>query len=265
MTSSEDWPPQAVAFSEASLETLRHWNAELVEAVAARDTFITVAGNELRNPMTPMIGQVDLLLKKLQAGRCSSEQVEQRLQRIQHVMRQYTRRSTALLDVARIISGTLRLDITACDLTEIVHGVTQNIAEAAQYAGSPIGLDVPASLHGTWDRLAVEQITDNLVSNAIKYGAQQPIEVGAEALGGRVRLRVRDHGPGIPAEHRARIFGRFERAVGANEHQSGFGIGLWVVSQLVDAMEGTITVHDAQGGGSVFNVTLPRYLEAKRP
>jgi signal transduction histidine kinase len=265
MASAEGRPAETAKCLKATLKDLRRQNAELIEAIAARDAFIALAAHELRNPMTPMLGQVDLLLKWVRAGRYSPEQIEHGLQRIHHIMSQYIRRSTVLLDVSRITTGKLRLELTPCDFAEIVHGVAQNLAEAAQYAGSPIGLDVPASLPGTWDRLALEQITDNLVSNAIKYGAQQPIEVCAEALDGHVRLRVRDHGPGIAAEHRTRIFGRFERAVGANEHQSGFGVGLWVVSQLVDAMEGTITVHDAEGGGSVFNVTLPRHLEAQRP
>ena len=64
---------------------------------------------------------------------------------------------------------------------------------------------------------------------------------------------------------RSRIFGRFERAVGPDERRSGFGVGLWVVGQLVKAMGGTIRVDDAQGGGSVFTVTLPRHVDAVRP
>ena len=72
----------------------------------------------------------------------------------------------------------------------------------------------PRAFPGTWDRLAVEQILDNLVSNAIKYGARQPVHVCAEAVGDQVRLQVRDHGPGISEANRQRIFDRFERAVG---------------------------------------------------
>ena len=246
------------------LEELRRRNAELAEAVAARDTFIAVAAHELRNPMTPMIGQVDLLLKGLQAGKYAPEQVEQRLRRIREVMDQYVRRSTALLDISRMTSGKFKLDPAPCDFAALVRAVVETFAETARYAGSPIGVDAPASLPGTWDRLAVEQITDNLVSNAIKYGARRPVEVCAEDCNDRVRLRVRDYGPGISMHDRGRIFGRFERAVGANEQRSGFGVGLWVVGQLVEAMEGTITVDDAQGGGSVFSVTLPRCVEAKR-
>jgi two-component system OmpR family sensor kinase len=72
-------------------------------------------------------------------------------------------------------------------------------------------------------------------------------------------------GPGISVDARTRIFGRFERAVGPDERRSGFGVGLWVVGQLVDAMGGTIRVDDAEGGGAVFIVTLPRHVALVRP
>ena len=111
----------------------------------------------------------------------------------------------------------------------------------------------------------MEQIIDNLVSNAIKYGAHRPVEICAEDHEDNVCIRVRDHGPGIPVDARSRIFGRFERAVGPDERRSGFGVGLWVVGQLVNAMGGTIRVDDAAGGGSVFTVTLPRHGEEARP
>jgi two-component system OmpR family sensor kinase len=95
------------------------------------------------------------------------------------------------------------------------------------------------------------------VSNALKYGARTPVEVSAAAHGEQLRIRVRDGGAGIPASDRARVFERFERAVGQNERHSGFGVGLWVVCQLVEAMEGTVTIQDAPGGGALFTVTLP--------
>ncbi len=100
---------------------------------------------------------------------------------------------------------------------------------------------------------------DNLISNAIKYGARSPIEVVASADDDEVRIEVRDRGPGIPPSDRDRIFGRFERAVGTGERRSGFGVGLWIVGQLVEAMAGTIAVDDVAGGGTSFRLVLPRY------
>ncbi len=174
----------------------------------------------------------------------------------------YIKRATALLDVSRITSGKFKLDPAPCDLVHVLRDVVGTFAEASYHAGSSIDIDAPASLPGTRDPLALEQIIDNLVSNAIKYGDRQPVTVCAEDLGGKVLFRVRDHGRGISIDDRERIFGRFERVIGRSEQHSGFGIGLWVVGQIVEAMEGTITVEDAEGGGSVFNVILPQHIRA---
>ena len=180
-------------------------------------------------------------------------------------MNHYLKRAATLLDVSRITTGKLILAPSSFDLSDLVRETVATFAAAARHAGAQIDIHAPASLLGTWDRLAMEQIIDNLVSNAIKYGANRPVEICAEDRGDNVCIRVRDHGPGISADARTRIFGRFERAVGPDERRSGFGVGLWVVGQLVDAMGGTIRVDDAQGGGSVFIVTLPRHVDVVRP
>ena len=190
--------------SGATREELEQRIAELVDAVAARDTFIAVAAHELRNPMTPMMGQVDLLLSGIRAGKYSTEQIERRLERIRQVINHYVKRAAVLLNVSRITSGKLTLEPISCDLSDLVRGIVRTFAEPARHAGSPIGINVPPSLPGTWDPLAMEQIIDNLVSNAIKYGGRRPIEVQAEALGNTVYISVRDHGPGISAENKAR-------------------------------------------------------------
>jgi len=254
--------PGPSSSSGATREELQERIAELVEAVAARDTFIAVAAHELRNPMTPMMGQVDLLLSGIRVGKYSPEQIERRLERIRQVMGHYLKRATLLLNVSRVTSGKVMLESITCDLSDLLRNIVITFAEPARHAGSPIKIDVPASLPGLWDPLAMEQIIDNLISNAIKYGGHHPVEVRAEALNDMVQISVRDHGPGISAENRARIFGRFERVVGVEESRSGFGIGLWVVSQLVEAMEGLITVENAQDGGAVFTVTVPLHSKA---
>ena len=98
----------------------------------------------------------------------------------------------------------------------------------AERARCPLAVNVPDGVVGVWDRLAIEQVLDNLLSNALKFGAGQAIDVDLAAEGSRVRVTVRDRGPGISAEDQARIFGRFEQAMGHRRH-GGFGIGLWLV------------------------------------
>jgi two-component system, OmpR family, sensor kinase len=262
------WTPPPVndaASVAAAIQDLLRRIADLSEAVSARDTFIAVAAHELRNPMTPILGQVDLLLSAIKAGKCSAEQVEQRLERIQRTVRQYMKRAVVLLDVSRITTGKFRLEPVACDLAALLREVVDEFTEAAQHAGVTIRLTAPESLHGTWDRLAVEQIVDNLVSNAIKYGGRTPVEVSLFTVDRKVQIHVRDRGKGIPAQDRERVFERFERAVGQNEYRSGFGVGLWVVGQLVEAMNGTISIDQAADGGALFIVTLPANPEEAPP
>ena len=107
------------------------------------------------------------------------------------------------------------------------------------------------------DRLAVEQILDNLLSNAIKYGAGKPVMVAVLPRADQIVLRVTDNGPGISPEDQARIFERFERVIHQSEQAVGFGIGLWVVRQLAEAMDGKVEVASMPGQGATFTVSLP--------
>ncbi len=255
----------AAALADGKVEELLRRNAELAAAVEARDTFIAAAAHELRNPMTPIIGQIDLLLTAVLAGRASPEQIGQRLMRIQKAARHYIKRSEILLDVSRITSGKLQLELEPFDLASVLRDIAREFTEAAYRAGVLLTLAVPDHLTVTWDRLALEQIIDNLVSNAIKYGARTPVGIMAEAESGQVRIEVRDGGAGIAPADRERVFGHFERAMSLGVRRSGFGVGLWVVGQLVTAMGGTVAVGDAPGGGALFTLTLPQHAEGARP
>jgi two-component system, OmpR family, sensor kinase len=232
---------------------------DLEAAVVARDTFIAVAAHELRNPMMPILGQIDLLISGIRSEKFSLELVEERLGRVQQAARQFIKRAVVLLDVSRINSGRFRLEPVPCDLALLLRQISEDFAPAAQHSGVTLTVNAPENVSGLWDRLAIEQVIDNLLSNAIKYGGRSPVELGLIEENDVVNLHVRDHGKGIPREHRDRIFGRFERAVGHEEYRSGFGVGLWVVGQLVEAMQGTIAIDDAVGGGALFSVKLPKW------
>jgi signal transduction histidine kinase len=106
------------------------------------------------------------------------------------------------------------------------------------------------------DRLRIEQVISNLLSNAVKYGQGKPVDVALEVRDGAARLTVRDHGIGIDPRHQERIFERFERAV-STRHYGGFGLGLWIVRQIVDASGGSIRVESTEDEGSLFVVELP--------
>jgi two-component system OmpR family sensor kinase len=230
---------------------------QLTEAVQARDTFIAVAAHELRNPLMPIMGQIDLLLSAIRSGKCTPELMDGKLVRLQQTVQHFVKRAVVLLDVSRLNSGGFRLEPIPCDFASLLRQIAEDFGAAAQHSGVTLTVIAPECVPGLWDRLAVEQIIDNLVSNAIKYGGRSPVELTLSQSAQNVLVQVRDHGKGIAPEDRARVLQRFERAVGHNEHRSGFGVGLWVVGQLVQAMRGSINIDDAPGGGALFTVSLP--------
>jgi two-component system OmpR family sensor kinase len=151
------------------------------------------------------------------------------LDQIEWLITRYLKRSNVLLDVSRITSGRLTLDRLPVDVCAIAREVIENFLPLKQHAGSDLTLDLPGEpVVVSGDRLAIEEILDNLVSNAIKYGANKPIwlRIGLDEEQLCAVIRVTDSGPGISADDQARIFDRFERAVQPGEHLSGFGVGL---------------------------------------
>jgi two-component system, OmpR family, sensor kinase len=231
--------------------------AELTRAVHARDAFIAIAAHELRNPMTPMLGYVEHI--SLVARRPESECPEAiivALDRLANQMGEYIKRATTLLDVSRITAGKLRAELSLVDLSAMMRQAVHRHRAGAERSGCRLEPSIAVEVSGVLDELAVEQIADNLLSNAIKYGAGEPIEVSLVADGAKARLTVRDHGIGISEQDQARIFDAFERVVSRRE-EGGFGIGLWVVRHLVDAMHGEIQVTSRPAKGSTFTVILP--------
>jgi signal transduction histidine kinase len=109
---------------------------------------------------------------------------------------------------------------------------------------------------GRWDRQRLEQVVTNLLSNALRYAPGRPIEVDVGVDGAEAVLRVQDHGPGIAPRDRERVFERFVQ-LGAAPRAEGFGLGLWIVRQIVAAHAGAIQVLDGEGGGAAFVVRLP--------
>jgi len=111
---------------------------------------------------------------------------------------------------------------------------------------------------GHWDPARLEQVISNLVSNAVKYGAGRPVRIALTASADGVVLSVSDQGAGIDPSLQGRIFERFFRADTGGQ-TAGLGLGLAVVRELVEIMNGTVTVESAPAQGTTFTVRLPRH------
>lgn len=235
-------------------EELEALVAELRRAVQARDAFLTIAAHELRNPMHALLLQVEAVIKH--ARRSADERMVQRLERVRLILDRYVERATVLLDVSRLTAGNMRIHPAPMDLSEVVRAVAESYEAEAAFVGAALSIDLPEAMPGRWDRLAMEQVVSNLVSNAIKYGGGSPVSVSLGGDTGGVRLVVADRGIGISPEDQQRIFEQFEQIV-TQASRGGFGIGLWLVRWLVQAHGGTISVESRPGEGSVFTIALP--------
>ncbi len=231
---------------------------DLQKALQIRDDFLSVASHELKTPLTSLQLQLQLLwrslpetdaegnphpaLKRIEATRRPAERLHQLVNN--------------LLDVSRIRAGRLALERETVDFAALLQDVVNRSEADAAGAGSTLILQADSPVVGRWDRLRLEQVVTNLLSNALKYGASHPVELSVVQEGSTARLTVRDYGIGVAPESQARIFQRFERAV-SERHYGGFGLGLWIVRQIVESLGGDIRIESELGQGSTFTVTLP--------
>jgi signal transduction histidine kinase len=236
--------------------------AELREALVARDTFIAIAGRELRNSMgAVMLATTNL---RFRAAHCEGlpDWVVERLDAIAHQSWTFVRRATTLLDVSELTSGGSRRSRAHVDWSEVIRSVVDELALEAGRAGCPIDVRAPDPVEGFWDREAIEQITLNLLSNAIKNGPGRPVQLSVGREARQAVLRVRDYGGGIGDADRARAFEPFERVIRQGEFP-GFGLGLWIARQLALAHGGEMEIEAGADRGSLFTVRLAGALDER--
>jgi PAS domain S-box-containing protein len=237
----------------------KRMEGELRKAVRDRDDFLSIASHELRTPLTTLNLEIQSLKRGIDK-RAKNIKTSGRLERSAGVAENQINRLIMLveelLDVSRLASGRLQVEPIEFDLSELVREVANRLKPSLDAAGCALSIEAQARAVGSWDRLRVEQVVANLLSNALKYGPGRPVEMSVTREMECACLRVRDHGIGIAPEDQRRIFQRFERAVPVS-HYSGFGLGLWIAREIVGAHGGSIDVDSAIGRGSTFTVRLP--------
>lgn len=234
-----------------------HLYGEALDAIRARDEFLSIASHELRTPLSSLKLQMDILTQPPRgAGPHVPPELRPKLEMAARQIDKLTRLISQLMDVSRITAGRLRLEPERVDLAAIARDVVARFREDALKARCEVMLRADEPVRGTWDPLRMEQVVTNLLSNALKFGAGSPVEIEVSTAGSSARLFVRDHGVGISAEDIDRVFQRFERASSARSY-AGMGLGLYIVRQIVEAHGGTVRVESQPGAGSRFSVELP--------
>jgi len=237
-------------------EDALHRVADASIALRARDEFLSLASHELRTPLTALRLHLQTLAR---SARRKPEETVATLPTRAAKLEQHVDRMSALidtlLDVARIASGHLHLDIAPVELGPVVARVVERRRTHLSDPGR-LRLAVEGVVLGRCDPVRLEQVVASLVDNALKYGGDEPVEVAVAREEDRAVLIVRDRGIGIAAEDQDRIFERFERAAPVSQY-GGFGFGLWAAREIAKAHGGTIRVHSHHGRGSTFVVELP--------
>jgi PAS domain S-box-containing protein len=249
--------------TDAVLVALRERLFELQNAVGARDEFIATVAHELRNPISPLVFQVRLALDKIERMASSGEApkvewMQSQLRRMEQRLHRLLETLDRLLDVSRLSTGRIDLQLERLDLTQVAQEVLSSFEAELAVARCRVSFSTGGETTGSWDRMRLEQICRNLVSNAIRFGAGQPVAISVNGDAAMVTLTVRDRGVGIATGEHGRIFERFER--GVEQRSGGFGIGLWVVKNICMAMGGEIGVESTLGAGACFTVSLPRRM-----
>ena len=239
------------------LERERNSRAEAEAANRSKDEFLAMVSHELRTPLNAITGWTSMLI----AGGLEPERVKRALETIERNARSQAQLIDDLLDISRIISGKLRVEVTSVDISL----VAETAFEGVRLAALSKGVTLEATIDGdngllTGDADRIQQIIWNLLSNAIKFtpkGGRVVLGVRRDERG--VVISVEDSGQGIAPEFLPYVFERFKQADGTmTRAKGGLGLGLAIVKHLAELHGGTVEAHSpGLGQGATFCVVLP--------
>lgn len=264
--SGRDYQPEDIALAEefAARAAVAVDNATLYDqsqqAIRARDVFLAVASHELRTPLTALNLQMQNLLRSLARAPAEPGPADstRRVQEMDQQLARLTALVETLLDISRVGSGRIDLVLEELDLRELVRAAVAQFRDQATKAGCDLQTELDGdACTGRWDRLRVEQVLTNLLTNAVKFGAGEPVRVALVCSPSLATISVRDQGIGIARQDHQRIFELFHRSP-TERPFGGMGLGLWIARQIVTTMGGSIEVKSALSQGAEFIVSLPR-------
>ena len=240
----------ALLFNEARAARMDADAAE--SAVRMRDEFLSVAAHELKTPLTAAKTATQLLARTFRGTPLSKTQARS-LETVERQIGKLSRLASQLLDTVRLESGRLALEFDDVDVVALLRDAIEQAGATTERHS--FSLDAPSELHVTADALRLEQVFTNLLDNAVKFSpAGGSIEISAWPAAMTATITVRDHGIGVPREHRARLFDQFYQA---HPNRSGLGLGLYISRHIVERHGGTMYAEQPEGAGTRFVISLP--------
>ncbi len=228
--------------------------ARLKEVDQMKDDFVSMAAHELRSPLTIIRGYVEMLGE----GEGMSAASKGHLEHIDHAAVQLNSLIGDILDVAKLQEGRMSFSFAVCDVSAPIAQVVDSFMRPAQNKGLTLFYTPTPLPLISIDADRFRQVMINLVGNAIKYTPAGEVRVVAHADQSFVTIRVSDTGMGISAEDQQKLFQKFFRVKNQEtEKITGTGLGLWITTQIVNAMKGTISVESIKGKGTDFIVSFP--------
>ena len=246
-------------FEKERSALLANEQASRLEAEAAnraKDTFLATLSHELRTPLTAILGWAVLLQNDTSNG----DAVRKAAGVIVRNAKVQTQLIEDVLDVSRIVSGKLRLEIKQANLSRIVDDAVASVQSAADARQISIDVQIAGDSSLVCDAGRVQQVIWNLLSNAIKFSPRNSdIRVLGQRANGMTRISIIDHGEGISQEFLPHVFERFRQSDGTSTRKhAGLGLGLSIVKHLVELHGGTVSVEsDGVGKGATFIFDLP--------
>jgi signal transduction histidine kinase/ActR/RegA family two-component response regulator len=231
--------------------------ADAEQANRLKDEFLATASHELRTPLTAILGWSHMLRQ----GRLDKAAAARAVETIERNAKSQAQLVEDILDVSRVITGKLRLDIAPVDLAPVINAAIDSVQLAADSKNIQLSVTFdPAARHVSGDAGRLQQVVWNLLSNAVKFTpAGGRVEVRLERAGAHAQLTVSDNGCGFSPAFVPYIFDRFRQADGSTTRRhGGLGLGLAIVRHLVE-LHGGIARADSpgEGSGATFTITLP--------
>ncbi len=243
-----------IAELEEARARLAARNAALEELEALKETLAQTLVHDLKNPLSAILANLDLL------ERSDEESAKKLLDRSRSAAQRIHRMILDLLDVAGLEEGRLRLDVEETDAVPLVRRAAEDLETAARARRVEIVVetsDRPCPLRA--DQSVLHRVLDNLLTNAIEHTpAGGAVRVAVHPCAEGIEIQVADDGPGIPPEHREKVFEKFARLELRRAGLSGNrGLGLTFCRLAIEAHGGTVWVDAAPGGGALFRTILP--------